>query len=159
MDPGVEQRQRERTARVRSERDPEAARSALEEVRTVAGSDANLLPPMREALRRSAAPSARFAASCASFGVHMTPSMRSSTRLAIAAAAFVALAVPLAALAMARDDVATTAAPSFTRDVAPVIAEKCAGCHRPGGIAPFALVTAKQISQSSPRSPARWRRG
>jgi methylmalonyl-CoA mutase N-terminal domain/subunit len=51
VDPGIEQRQRERTARVRSERDPEAARSALEEVRTIAESDANLLPPMREALR------------------------------------------------------------------------------------------------------------
>ena len=61
-----------------------------------------------------------------------------------------ALAVPLAALAMARDAGATpAAAPSFTRDVAPVIAEKCAGCHRPGGIAPFPLVTARQISQRS----------
>ena len=79
----------------------------------------------------------------------MTPNMRSPNRLAIAAVAIVALAVPLAALAMARDQVATTAAPSCTRDVAPVIAEKCAGCHRPGGIAPFALVTAKQISRNS----------
>jgi methylmalonyl-CoA mutase, N-terminal domain len=51
VDADIEQRQCERTARVRSERDPDAARSALEEVRTVAESDANLLPPMREALR------------------------------------------------------------------------------------------------------------
>jgi len=51
VDPATEQRQRERTARVRSERDPDAARSALGEVRTVAESDANLLLPMREALR------------------------------------------------------------------------------------------------------------
>ena len=79
----------------------------------------------------------------------MTPSMRSSTRLVVAAAATVALAVPLAALAMARDENARAGVPSFTRDVAPVIAEKCAGCHRPGGIAPFSLMTAKQISQSS----------
>jgi hypothetical protein len=75
--------------------------------------------------------------------------MRSSTRLVVAAAATVALAVPLAGLAMARDENARAGVPSFTRDVAPVIAEKCAGCHRPGGIAPFSLVTAKQISQSS----------
>ena len=51
VDPATEQRQRERTARVRSGRDPETARSALGEVRTVAESDANLLLPMREALR------------------------------------------------------------------------------------------------------------
>jgi hypothetical protein len=50
---------------------------------------------------------------------------------------------------MARDENARAGVPSFTRDVAPVIAEKCAGCHRPRGIAPFSLVTAKQISQSS----------
>jgi len=51
VDPDIEQRQRERTARARSERDPQAAQSALEEVRIVAESEANLLPSMREALR------------------------------------------------------------------------------------------------------------
>jgi methylmalonyl-CoA mutase N-terminal domain/subunit len=51
VDPAIEERQRERTARVRTERDEEAARAALEDVHAVASSDANLLPPMREALR------------------------------------------------------------------------------------------------------------
>jgi methylmalonyl-CoA mutase N-terminal domain/subunit len=46
-----ERRQRERTARVRSERSAEAVDAALAEVRRVAESDANLLPPLREALR------------------------------------------------------------------------------------------------------------
>jgi mono/diheme cytochrome c family protein len=79
----------------------------------------------------------------------MTPSMRSSVRIAIAVAALTSLAVPLAALAVVRGQASSAAAPSFTRDVGPVIAEKCAGCHRPGGIAPFPLVTARQIQASS----------
>jgi cytochrome c553 len=76
--------------------------------------------------------------------------MRSGTRLGLAAAAAVALAVPLAALATARGDTtAESKAPSFTRDVAPIVADKCAGCHRAGGIAPFPLETARQISRQA----------
>jgi mono/diheme cytochrome c family protein len=76
----------------------------------------------------------------------MTPSMRSATRITVATAAIVALAVPIAALATARDGSTTVAVPpSFTRAVAPIISEKCAGCHRVGGIAPFPLETSKQI--------------
>ena len=75
--------------------------------------------------------------------------MRSGARIAVAAVGVASLAVPLAALAMVRGQATPAAAPSFTRDVAPVIAEKCAGCHRPSGIAPFSLVTARQISASS----------
>jgi len=51
LDPAAEQRQLERTARVRAERNAEAAASALEAVRLAAQGDDNLLPPMREALR------------------------------------------------------------------------------------------------------------
>jgi len=51
LDPEIERRQLERTARVRSERDGATAERALAEVRRVAGSGENLLPPMREALR------------------------------------------------------------------------------------------------------------
>jgi methylmalonyl-CoA mutase, N-terminal domain len=51
VDPAGELRQRERTARVRAERNAEAASGALALVReTAAGAD-NLLPPLREALR------------------------------------------------------------------------------------------------------------
>jgi len=81
----------------------------------------------------------------------MTRSARSprATRLALAAAAFVALAVPLVALASASRSSGPSADPSFTRDVAPIVREKCTGCHRVGGIAPFPLETAGQISTRS----------
>jgi methylmalonyl-CoA mutase, N-terminal domain len=51
VDPEGERRQRERTARVRAERDAEAATAALAEIRRAAESDANVLPALREALR------------------------------------------------------------------------------------------------------------
>ena len=51
VDPAGEQRQRERTARVRAERNPDAAASALALVRETAAGTGNLLPPLREALR------------------------------------------------------------------------------------------------------------
>jgi methylmalonyl-CoA mutase, N-terminal domain len=51
VDPAGEHRQRERTARVRAERNPEAAASALDLVRDTATTDTNLLPPLRAALR------------------------------------------------------------------------------------------------------------
>lgn len=79
--------------------------------------------------------------------------MRSGSRLTVAAAALLALAVPLAALGTTRSGGEATASsrtPSFTRDVAPTISGKCTGCHRMGGIAPFPLETAKQISAKAP---------
>ena len=51
VDPAIEQRQRERTAQVRASRDAAAVQAALDEVRRIASTDENVLPPMREALR------------------------------------------------------------------------------------------------------------
>ena len=51
IDPAVERRQLERTALVRAERNAEDAVAAIAAVREAARGEANLLPPMREALR------------------------------------------------------------------------------------------------------------
>src|SRR5205809_2915027 len=51
LDPEAERRQLERTARVRAERNSDEATAAPERVRETAPGEANLLPPMREALR------------------------------------------------------------------------------------------------------------
>jgi hypothetical protein len=69
--------------------------------------------------------------------------MRRRSWIALGLALIPAVAIPLAAVAM------SGGTPSFTRNVAPIIAEKCAGCHQTGGIAPFPLETAKQISSRS----------
>ncbi len=49
--PGGRARQLERTARVRAERNAEEAARTLEAVRVAADGEANLLPPMRDALK------------------------------------------------------------------------------------------------------------
>jgi methylmalonyl-CoA mutase N-terminal domain/subunit len=51
LDPEAERRQLERTVHVRAERDSDVAERALDEIRRVARTEENLLPPMREALR------------------------------------------------------------------------------------------------------------
>ena len=33
------------------------------------------------------------------------------------------------------------AAPTFNKDIAPILYENCATCHRPGEVAPFSLLT------------------
>ena len=48
----------------------------------------------------------------------------------------VALAIPSVAIGQG-----TTATPVFTKDVAPILQEKCQACHRPGYIAPMSLIT------------------
>ncbi len=51
LDPAIERRQRERTARIRAERSADGAARALDEVGRVAQTEENLLPAIREALR------------------------------------------------------------------------------------------------------------
>ena len=57
--------------------------------------------------------------------------------------------VAVLALALGRGDAApaaTSAAPDFARDVAPILRETCLGCHRDGGIAPFAFQTERDLA-------------
>ena len=44
----------------------------------------------------------------------------------------------------------TQAAVSYTRDIAPVLAEACASCHREGGVAPFAMDSHAMVQGWSP---------
>ncbi len=39
----------------------------------------------------------------------------------------------------------SVAAPTFARDIAPILQANCESCHRPGGVAPMALVTYDQV--------------
>ncbi|MEP6962050.1 MAG: cytochrome c, partial [Acidobacteriota bacterium] len=42
---------------------------------------------------------------------------------------------------LALTSIVASAAPTFNRDVAPILYENCATCHRPGEVAPFSLLT------------------
>src|SRR5258706_14051356 len=48
-----------------------------------------------------------------------------------------ALAIALASISLA------VAAPTFSKDVAPILYQHCAGCHRPNDIAPMSLLDYK----------------
>ncbi len=83
----------------------------------------------------------------------MTPSMRRpstrAARIGLGVGIALGLALPLVAFAATRgsDEASTPAAsPTFTRDVAPILQQKCAGCHQTGGVAPFALDSTRGIS-------------
>jgi hypothetical protein len=51
------------------------------------------------------------------------------------------LAAPLAALTL------SAAPPTFSQDIAPIIYNNCASCHRPGEAAPFSLTTFEEVSR------------
>jgi mono/diheme cytochrome c family protein len=73
-----------------------------------------------------------------------------------------ALAVPLIVVAgtfppanaagpeQTRTGNARTAAPTFNKDVAPILYENCATCHRPGEVAPFSLLSYQDASKRAP---------
>ena len=42
---------------------------------------------------------------------------------------------------------------TFNKDVAPILAKNCQGCHRPGEVGPFALTNYKQARRWATDSP------
>src|SRR4051812_49571386 len=56
----------------------------------------------------------------------------------------VLVAAAATALVARTGGAAPGAAPTYNRDVAPILDAKCASCHRIGGIAPFPLTTAAE---------------
>ena len=61
--------------------------------------------------------------------------MRSTARIAgIALGSFLMAAGPSMAAELANNS------PTFAKDVAPILQEKCQECHRPGQIAPMSLI-------------------
>jgi hypothetical protein len=54
---------------------------------------------------------------------------------------------------------AGAAAPTFSVDVAPVLYRHCASCHRPGGVAPFSLLTYEDASKRAKLIAAVTRKG
>jgi hypothetical protein len=49
--------------------------------------------------------------------------------------------------------------PTFARDIAPLVYEKCASCHRLGGTAPFSLLTYDDVKKRAPQIAAATRAG
>ena len=45
------------------------------------------------------------------------------------------------ALGLVAPSLAVAAPPTFSKDVAPILYKSCVECHRPGAIAPMALIT------------------
>ena len=62
------------------------------------------------------------------------------TKIRIACVAALAAAL-LAVMAMRTAQSMAAASPTFTKDVAPILYNHCASCHRPGDIAPMSLLT------------------
>ena len=66
----------------------------------------------------------------------------------------VGLIATVASATLAADTKTDSSAPTFNRDIAPILYQNCSNCHRPGEVAPFSLLTyqdaakrAKQIAQ------------
>src|SRR5439155_16964802 len=69
--------------------------------------------------------------------------LRTAVRVGIAAAGVAVVAAWGMSLRAAPADV--PAAPTFTRDIAPILQRSCQNCHRPDGVAPMSLATYEEV--------------
>src|SRR6187402_1881149 len=63
--------------------------------------------------------------------------------LVVGAFAILAAAVVASGTGVKAEQAAPAAAPTFTKDIAPIFYANCTSCHRPGDIAPMSLMTYK----------------
>src|SRR5436190_22511298 len=63
-------------------------------------------------------------------------------RLSIILTGLIVALVAAAAMAVNNNEAASV---TFTRDVAPIIFNKCANCHRPGEVAPMPLTSYQEV--------------
>ena len=62
--------------------------------------------------------------------------------------------LPLALAILATDP----PAPTYARDVAPIIQARCLACHRDGGVGPFPLASYEDLSRRASMVRAIWAR-
>jgi hypothetical protein len=72
--------------------------------------------------------------------------MATTLRTWMRRAAFGALATSaVVTTSVARTSADTPNAPTFTKDIAPILQEKCESCHRPASMAPMSLMTYEEV--------------
>ena len=69
--------------------------------------------------------------------------MKKTVLLLVVLGALLVLAVTYAAQAPA----SATSIPTFNKDIAPIVYQNCAICHRPGEVAPFSLMSYQDASK------------
>src|ERR1041385_1851696 len=68
-----------------------------------------------------------------------------NARLWLGAAAITTVAAASLHFARAADDAKPVAAPTYSKDVAPILQRNCQVCHRPGEAGPFPMLNYKQV--------------
>lgn len=63
---------------------------------------------------------------------------------------FFAILSAISAIAPLASAATAGAAPTFNKDIAPILYQNCATCHRPGEVAPFPLLTYADAAKGRP---------